>query len=235
MTLVRHRALLPILLVSALGASACGGDDASVAPVEAAAADTAAPTTAAPTTTTAAPTTTAPTTTAAPTTTLSPTTSAAPVTAPAVQPAALPATPVAPPANPRQVEPEVVLGTIEIPKIGVTKTLYQGISLHTLDKGPGHWPGTALPGQPGNVVVGGHRTSHDRPFRNIDQLVTGDQIIYTTDAGRFVYEVMFAEVVTPDRIDIIDQRPGYTTTLFACHPPGSTRYRYIVYASLVGA
>lgn len=126
----------------------------------------------------------------------------------------------------------MVLGTIEIPKIGISKTLYQGISLHTLDKGPGHWPGTAEPGQPGNVVVGGHRTSHDRPFRNVDQLVAGDEIIYTTPAGRFVYRVTGAEVVTPDRIDIITQTPAFTTTLFACHPPGSTRYRYIVYAEL---
>ena len=47
--------------------------------------------------------------------------------------------------------------------------------------GPGHWPGTALPGQLGNAVVAGHRTSHNRDFRNIDQLVPGDEIILSTD------------------------------------------------------
>jgi sortase A len=217
---VLRRATLPFVLVAAIGASACGGSDGTPAGpvVEAAAVDTVAPTTSSSTTSTS---TTTSTTSTSTTTTLPPTT----------VPPPLP-TPVAPPANPRQVEPEVVLGTIEIPKIGVTKTLYQGISLHTLDKGPGHWPGTALPGQVGNVVVGGHRTSHDRPFRNIDQLVPGDEIIYTTDAGRFVYRVTGTEVVTPDRIDIINQTQRSTTTLFACHPPGSTKYRYIVYAEL---
>jgi sortase A len=214
------RTLVGVALGLVLIASACGGDTQQVATAESAAPPTP--------TATAAPTTAAPTTTASTTSTTSTTTTTVP---PTTVPATLP-TPVAPPANPRAAEPEVVLGTIEIPKIGISKTLYQGISLHTLDRGPGHWPGTALPGQPGNVVVGGHRTSHDRPFRNVDQLVPGDEIVYTTVDGRFVYRVTGTEVVTPDRIDVITQTPAYTTTLFACHPPGSTKYRYIVYAEL---
>ncbi|MGA0416290.1 MAG: sortase domain-bontaining protein, partial [Ilumatobacteraceae bacterium] len=59
----------------------------------------------------------------------------------------------------------IELGTIEIPKIDVSMTMYEGIRLSTLDRGPGHWPGTAMPGQVGNVVVAGHRTSGHQVFR----------------------------------------------------------------------
>jgi sortase A len=175
---------------------------------------TAPPTTVAPTT--VAPTTVAPSTTTA--TTEPPTTTIPP---------ALPV-PAEIPANPRAKEPIVEIGSIEIPKIGVAKQMFSGVTLTVLDNGPGHWPGTALPGQMGNVVVAGHRTSHDRPFRNIDQLVAGDEVIFTTPDGRFVYHVTGVRVVEPTAVEIIDQTPAFTGTLFACHPPGSTRQRIVV-------
>ena len=109
-------------------------------------------------------------------TTTAPTTSAAPETLP---------NPESPPADPRAAEPLVALGTIEIPRIGISKSIYEGITLTTLDHGPGHWPGTAMPGKFGNVVIAGHRVSHDRPFRNLDQLVEGDDVFMTTGDGRF--------------------------------------------------
>ncbi|MDP9464961.1 MAG: class E sortase [Actinomycetota bacterium] len=134
-----------------------------------------------------------------------------------------------PPEDPRAPEPLVAVGTIEIPRIGVTKSMYEGITLTTLDHGPGHWPGTAMPGQQGNVVVAGHRVSHDKPFRNIDQLEPGDDVIFTTDDGRFVYKVTGTEVVYPDAMWIVDQTAEYTATLFACTPPGSTRQRIVIH------
>jgi sortase A len=140
--------------------------------------------------------------------------------------------PIEPPLDAYADEAEVVVGTIEIPKIGVAKTMYSGITLTTLDRGPGHWPGTALPGQYGNTVVAGHRTSKDKPFRNIDQLAPGDEVIFTTPEGRFVYLVTSTEIVLPDAIWIVDQSPGYTATLFACHPVGSTRERIVVHLEL---
>jgi sortase A len=133
---------------------------------------------------------------------------------------------------PRANEPIVELGTIEMPTIGVNKPMFEGVSLTVLDHGPGHWPGSAMPGHVGNVVVGGHRTSHDKPFRNIDQLATGDEVIFTTSEGRFVYRVTSTEVVTPDAIRIIDQTAAFTATLFACHPVGSTRERIVVHLEL---
>lgn len=143
-------------------------------------------------------------------------------------PATLP-NPETPPADPRAPEAVVELGTIEIPKIGVAKSIFEGITLTTLDRGPGHWPGTAMPGQLGNVVIAGHRVSHDKPFRHLDKLEADDEVIMTTADGRFVYKVTGIEVVLPDALWIVDQTPEYTATLFACHPAGSTRQRIVVH------
>lgn len=139
--------------------------------------------------------------------------------------------PIAPP-DPNADEPLVEIGRIEIPRISVDRPVYEGITLGTLDAGPGHWPGSAMPGQIGNVVVAGHRVSHSGPFRNIDQLQPGDEVVLTTADGRFVYVVSGSEVVEPTAIEVIDQTPAATATLFACHPPGSTKYRYIVHLVL---
>lgn len=165
------------------------------------------------------------------------TTTTAPVvttTTPTTVPvAAAPSTgPVRVPKNPYAPEPLVQIGTIEIPKIGLTHTVFEGISLRTIDRGPSHWPGTAKPGQVGNAVFAGHRVTHSRPFRNIDQLVAGDEVIFTIEGVRSTYVVTGSEVVTPKAMHIVNQGPTPTATLFACHPPGSARYRYVVHLAL---
>ena len=208
-------------IVGLLGLAACGtsADTNVAAPTE-----TAAPaTSAAPTTTVAVtlPVTDAPTTTAAPVTIATTTTA---VTLP--QPA--------PPPDPNGSDPAMELGSIQIPRIGVDRPLWEGVTLTTLNRGPGHWPGTAMPGQVGNVVIGGHRVSHDKPFRNIDQLVAGDQIVMTLNGVASTYIVTGAQVVTPNDTWVINQTPEHTATLFACHPPGSTKFRYVVFAKLAG-
>jgi sortase A len=132
----------------------------------------------------------------------------------------------------RAAEPKVLLGRIDIPKLGVSMDLWEGITLNTLDRGPGHWPGTAMPGQPGNVVVAGHRVSHSKPFRNIDKLADGDQVIFTIGGQQTVYVVTGSEIVPPTAVNIVDQTPDATATLFACHPPGSTRFRWVTHLKL---
>ena len=208
-------------LVGLLGLAACGTSaDANVAaPTEPAAPATSA----APTTTVAVtlPVTDAPTTTAAPVT-IATTTTAATLPQPL------------PPPDPNGPDPAMQLGSIQIPKIGVDRALWEGVTLNTLNRGPGHWPGTAMPGQVGNVVIGGHRVSHDKPFRNIDQLVAGDQIVMTFNGVPSTYVVTGAQVVTPNDTWVINQTPEQTATLFACHPPGSTKFRYVVFAKLAG-
>jgi sortase A len=140
--------------------------------------------------------------------------------------------PVAPPTDVHAQEPVIEVGSIAIPKLDVDMTMYEGIRLTTLDYGPGHWPGTAMPGQTGNVVVGGHRTSSHRVFRNVDQLVAGDEIIFRDGGAEHTYHVNRVEIVDPTAIWIVDPTETATATLFACHPPGSTTQRIVVFADL---
>ncbi len=137
------------------------------------------------------------------------------------------------PADPYEKVPVVSIGSIEIPKIGLNTTLYEGVWLTVLNVGPGHWPGTAMPGEYGNSVIAGHRVTHSKPFRNLQDLEQGDEIIVNTSTGRHVYRVTGHEIVFPEDIWIVDQTPGYRITLFACHPPGSAKQRYVIYGDLV--
>ena len=128
------------------------------------------------------------------------------------------------------VEPEVIIGELVIPALLLTQTMYRGVTMPTLDKGVGYWPGPAMPGHVGNVVLGGHRVSKQKPFRNIDLLVPGDEIYLTTDEGTFVYAVSGTQIIEPTDTWIINQSESATLTLFACHPPHSTKQRIAVYA-----
>ncbi|MCB1001840.1 MAG: class E sortase [Acidimicrobiales bacterium] len=221
-----------LALVAAVAAplAACGGDGGStVALAEATViAAEAAPDTTVDTTVVDDPMLVAPSTTALPPTTAVETLPA--TTAPPTVVQTLP-TPLPPP-EPRADEPYVEVGRLQIPRIGIDTVMLSGITLTTLDLGPGHWPGTAVPGQIGNVVVAGHRTSHNKVFRDIDQLQPGDEVIFTTVDGEFVYRVSETTIVQPDAMYIIDQTWEPTATLFACHPPGSTRERIVVHLDL---
>lgn len=163
---------------------------------------------------------------------LEPTTTTAPPTTTTTVPPTT-GVPIDPPADAYAHEAHVVIGTIEIPKLGLAVPLNQGLSLRTIDRGPSHWPGTAIPGRVGNTVIAGHRVTNTRPFRHIDDLVPGDEIIFVADGLRSVYHVTGHEVVTPDATWIVNQTEEPTATLFACHPPGSARYRYVVRAALI--
>jgi sortase A len=209
----------PAVLLLALGALlvACGSGsavDAEDVPMLVAPATAPAPATTSMPTSTVGSTSSVPSTTAAPTTTT--------IALPMPQPVPDPGT----------VEPEIALASLELPALGVAKTMYEGVTLGTLDNGPGHWPGSALPGKIGNMVVAGHRMSHDHPFRDLDLLAPGDEMIVTDAAGRHVYRVIRTEIVPPDALWILDQSPATTATLFACHPKGSTKQRIVVHLEL---
>ena len=125
------------------------------------------------------------------------------------------------------------LGSISIPKVGMNQNLYEGVWLTVLDKGPGHWPGSSMPGEYGNMVVGGHRVTHSKPFIQLEVLVPGDEIIVTTDRGSFTYKHRETKIVSPEEVWIVEQTEGYQLTLFACHPKGSAEQRIVVFADLV--
>lgn len=174
------------------------------------------------------PVTTAPPATAAPATTAPPTTAPPTTDAPAPEPSTTLPQPLPPPPDPRAFEEQQLLGGISIPTLGVDAPLLEGVRLTTLDNGPGHWPGSAMPGEIGNVVVAAHRTSHGGPFRYIDTLVEGDEVIFTTEAGPITYTVTGVQIVEPDALWIVEPTETPTATLFACHPPGSVKQRIVV-------
>jgi sortase A len=125
-------------------------------------------------------------------------------------------------------EPVVQLGTIEIPAIGLRHRMYQGVTLHNIDRGPSHWTGSAMPGEMGNTVVAGHRSTVTEPFRRIDRLAPGDAVIFTVNGSRWTYRVTDHLVVRPEDSWIADQTTAFTATLYACHPIGSVAERYVV-------
>ena len=126
------------------------------------------------------------------------------------------------------------LFTIEIPKLGLSTKVHEGQSLAVLARGPGHLAGSALPGELGNVVIPGHRTVGPHPFLDIDRLENGDQIVLATAAERFVYAVTGTAIVSPDDTSVTEPTPDATLTLYACHPKGSDRQRYVVFGRLIG-
>ena len=71
------------------------------------------------------------------------------------------------------------------------------MTLTVVDHGPGHWPGSAVPGQLGNAVFAGHRVTHSHPFRNVDKLVPGDEIIFVMPNGTFTYRMTKQQIVNP--------------------------------------
>ena len=138
------------------------------------------------------------------------------------------------PANPYAPTPQIVLGKIEIPKLGVVGDLQEGITLTAINRGPGHWPGTPMPGGQGNMVIAGHRTTYSKPFANIDQLVAGDQVIFRLPTGTVTYVVRGVIIVPAANIGIAAQTFAHTATLFACHPKGSATHRVVAKLALLG-
>lgn len=124
------------------------------------------------------------------------------------------------------------VANVRIPAIGVTSPLLRGIGDNVLAKGLGLWPGTGKIGQPGNAVIAGHRTSHTRPLVDIHKLKKGDSIIFTTSQGVAEYRVTKSQIVKPNAMWITRPTKAATITLFACHPPHSIAYRWVVFAKL---
>jgi sortase A len=108
-----------------------------------------------------------------------------------------------------------------------------------LKKGPGHYPGTSLPGQLGNVVVSGHRTTYLAPFNRFDELKPGDPVIFEMADGWYTYKVVSTEIVQPTATWVIDnpypdKRPvGRSFTFTTCNPKYSAKQRLVVYGSFV--
>ncbi len=125
------------------------------------------------------------------------------------------------------------IGDIRIPVIGIDQVVVEGTNTPDLRKGPGHYIGTPLPGQGGNVAIAGHRTTYGHPFYNLDSVKVGDPIVLTTLQGIFVYDATKNFVVSPGDTHVIKNVFADELTLTTCNPRFSAATRLIVQAKLV--
>jgi sortase A len=125
------------------------------------------------------------------------------------------------------------VGKIQINRIGLSAAVVEGTNAGDLRKGPGHYPGTPLPGQRGTVAIAGHRTTYGAPFRNINKVRPNDEITLVMPYGRFTYRVERTRIVPPTAI-WVTQRVSYDRLILsACHPLYSAAKRIVVFARLI--
>jgi sortase A len=132
----------------------------------------------------------------------------------------------------REVPNGAALGRLTIPKIAVSYYVVQGADAGDLERGPGHYAATALPGMGKTVAIAGHRTTYLAPFRNINLLHRGDRIALRMPYGRFTYVVTRQQVVPPNAWWITRDRGQDQLVLSACNPLYSATQRIAVFARL---
>jgi sortase A len=129
-----------------------------------------------------------------------------------------------------------VVAQIVIDKINVDKFVIAGVGYKELEKGPGLFAGSPLPGQLGNVSLAGHRTTFGAPFGRVNELVEGDRIVLQTSRGEFVYLVTgpptIVQATDVDVIRTVDPDRAILT-LVTCHPKWTSENRMIISAELV--
>jgi sortase A len=124
------------------------------------------------------------------------------------------------------------MGRITMPRIGVSDVFVEGTGSGDLRKGPGHYPGTPLPGEHGTVAIAGHRTTYGAPFRRIDELEPGDRIDLRMPYGDFTYRVERTRIVPPTETSVTARVDHDRLILSACHPLYSAAKRIVVFARL---
>jgi len=132
--------------------------------------------------------------------------------------------------RPRLVIDGEVMGEMEVARLGLKVIVVHGDSPTILQRAVGHIPGTALPGQAGNVALAGHRDTFFRPLKDI---LPGDEITLKTPEGNFQYRVESTAVVPPTDVRGIQASGGRILTLITCFPfyyVGSAPDRFIVRA-----
>jgi sortase A len=144
------------------------------------------------------------------------------------------ATVVAPAPLPRAVETGSPIASLSIPRIHLSAMVLQGSDTQTLRRGPGHIENTALPGEPGNMVIAGHRDSF---FWSLQDVHLGDDIFLDTTEGPLQYRVTSARVVTPRDVSVLTPTDEPVLTLITCFPfsvLGPAPDRFVVRAVQVG-
>lgn len=148
------------------------------------------------------------------------------------------------------------IAVLRVPRFGdgYHMVVVEGTDYEDLKKGPGHYPGTALPGQVGNFAVAGHRTTYLAPFNKIDTLRAGDAIVLETKEMWFTYRVQtvngtagyphvpYQEIVDPSDVRVAyavpdqpdpNRKPSLKMLTFtSCNPKYSAAQRIVVHAVL---
>lgn len=133
---------------------------------------------------------------------------------------------------PRAPKPGTVLGSVSVPRLGLSSVITEGVDDQTLALSVGHIPGTAEPGGLGNVALAGHRDTFFRSLRNVRD---GDDILLTTRTGNQLYEVESIRIVLPQDVYVLNDIGRPLLTLVTCYPfyyVGSAPKRFIVQAHL---
>jgi sortase A len=126
-----------------------------------------------------------------------------------------------------------LIGRLDISRLGLSVIVIEGVRAATLRRAVGHIPGTALPGQQGNVGISGHRDTFFRPLRNIRR---DDMVTLTTLLGEFRYRVVSTSIVRPDNIAVLAPTENQILTLVTCYPfyfVGPAPSRFIVRAERI--
>jgi len=125
------------------------------------------------------------------------------------------------------------IGRIVIPDAEVDWVVVEGGRRSDLTLGAGHMPWTPLPGQPGNSVISGHRTTYGAPFRHLDRLEPGGILTVEPTIGPHTYQVVATRAIDPGDTWVMDQWRGAWLTLTTCHPEFSATQRLVVIARLI--
>lgn len=122
---------------------------------------------------------------------------------------------------------------IVIPAIDVDAPVIEGDGWEELKQGAGHHPGSAQPGEPGNVVLSGHNDIFGQIFQRLEDLAPGDEIILYAGDRPYRYEVVDKRVVAPTEVEVMDPTSEPTLTLITCYPYLIDTHRIVVFARLV--
>ncbi len=131
--------------------------------------------------------------------------------------------------------PGTAVGRIEIKRLGISAVVRAGSDARTLRLAVGHIPGTALPGEPGNVGLAAHR---DTFFRRLGDIRPDDEILVVMPGETLRYRVDDTNVVEPTDVWVLDPTDRPALTLVTCYPfsfIGSAPQRFIVRAYLAPA
>ena len=137
------------------------------------------------------------------------------------------------PATARRLPPPApgsTVGRIEIPRLGVSAVIRAGSDARTLRLAVGHIPGTALPGEVGNIGLAAHR---DTFFRRLRDIRAQDEIRVVSQEGTFAFRVEKTSIVSPRDTFVLDPTPHRALTLVTCYPftyVGAAPERFIVHA-----